>query len=247
MVKIAICDDNINYLTETMYQLVNQAAKKANIQMEITLFVDGTKLLNDFKNGKIYDIVILDIEMPKINGKELARQLRSIDTSFFLIFMSAYKSEVYDILQYNVNSFIFKGNDTLSIQNELIRVFKEYSKYRPEYEMIEILRNGARTIYKIPIGNIMAFYLFDKILYMRTYNDQMILQEKKFSNICEKYKDKGFYECCRNYLINVKRIQEIKEYSVVLDNGEEYPVSKRNKKGLISELSKIIMSEIGAL
>ena len=244
MIRIAVCDDDINFLTETMRKLVYHSAQKSNIQIELVFFTDGTKLIGEFKNGKVFDIVILDIDMPKINGKELARRLRLIDTSFFLVFMTSYESEVYNTIQYKINSFISKKNDISTIQSELTRVFKEYSNYKPEYEVFKIMKNGVVSVYKIPVGNIMAFYIVNKILYLKTCSEELILQEKIFSNISEKFRDKGFLECYRNYLVNVKRIQEIREDSVILDNGEEFPVSKRSKKALIGAFNSFIMAEV---
>lgn len=244
MISVAICDDDVNFLNTTMPALLRDSAKRSRTMISPSFFSDGTKLIKEFKNGNLFDIVILDIDMPHINGKSVAEQLRAINSSFFLVFMTAYENELINTIRYRINAFISKSSDPESMRKELSRVFKEYSEYKPVYEVIEVLKDGVASAYKIPTDDIMAFYLENKILYMKTYSSKFILRERIFSNISNNFKDKGFFECYRNYIINVKRIQEIKEDSVILDNGDEFPVSKRSKNALKRAFSNFIISEV---
>lgn len=244
MITVAVCDDDLKFLKTTMTDLLTVSARKAKKSIKPVFFTDGRKLLNEFKNGNPFDIVILDIAMPHINGKTLAEQLRLLNRSFFLVFMTAYEEEIFNTIRYVINAFIPKSYDTALVQNELIRVFDEYSKYNPEYEIIEILRNGLPVTFKIMKDDILAFCFLDKILYMKTYNEQFILKERIFSNISDHFKNNGFMECYRNYLINVNRVQEVSDDNVILDNGEELPLSKRSKSSLLKKLNRSIIAEV---
>ena len=203
MITVAVCDDDLKFLKTTMTDLLTVSARKAKKAIKTTFFTDGRKLLHEFKNGNPFDIVILDIAMPHINGKTLAEQLRLLNRSFFLVFMTAYEEEVFNTIRYAINAFIPKSYDTALVQNELIRVFNEYAKYNPEYEIFEILRDGIPVTYKIMKDDILAFCFLNKILYMKTYNEQFVLKERIFCNISDHFKNNGFMECYRNYLINV--------------------------------------------
>lgn len=233
MITVAVCDDDINFLKTRMTDILIASARQCKKMIKPTFFTDGRKLIEEFKNGNPYDIVILDIAMPHINGKALAEQLRLINRSFSLVFMTAYEEEVMNVICYAISAFIPKRYDNTAVQNELARVFNEYAKYNPEYEVIEILKNGAPATYKILKDDILEFCYIDKILYMKTYNEQFILHKKIFSNVSEHFKNNGFIECYRNYLININRIQEINGDNVILDNGDEVPLSKRSKNFLL--------------
>lgn len=113
----------------------------------------------------------------------------------------------------------------------------------PESEFFEILRDGLPSFVKIPIQNIMYFYLSGKQLYVRTLNDEFILTERVFSSIVDKYMSKGFYESFRNYLVNVGKIVEVCDNYAILCNDEKVPVSKRARKGLIRAVSDYILLE----
>lgn len=244
MITVAVCDDDITFLKTTMTRVFTASDIKFQKKIKVTYFTDGRKLLHEFKNGNPFDIVILDIAMPHINGKMLAEQLRLLNRSFFLVFMTAYEEEIINTIRYMINAFIPKSYNTEQVQNELIRVFDEYAKYNPEYEIIEILKDGVPVTYKIVKDDILAFYFMNKILYMKTYNEQFILRERIFSNISDRFKNNGFMECYRNYLVNINRIREINDNSVVLDNGEKLPLSKRSKNSLLKKLCHSIIAEV---
>lgn len=243
-INIATCDDDIVFLENTMRKVLSNAARRCEIKINVKFFTDGTKLLNDFRNGVLYDVVILDIEMPHINGKQLAERLRLIDASFDLIFITSYKMEIFNTIQYSFKTFIQKVDDIQNIENELVRVFKECIANSPQYEVFDILRDGLPSTYRIPVCNIMAFYLVDKIAYLKTTTEELVLQEKIFNKIVEKYADKGFYETYRNYIVNISKVKEIKDNCVILNNDEKLPLSKRNKKPLLKALNEYVMIEV---
>jgi DNA-binding response OmpR family regulator len=59
---------------------------------EVDTFYDPVEALNNFKAGR-YDLLLLDIRMPKMNGFELYRQLRKIDETARICFITAF--EIY--------------------------------------------------------------------------------------------------------------------------------------------------------
>lgn len=243
MIKIALCDDDMGYLKGNIKELIFRISRSLDTQIEIRLFSDGNRLINQFVTGHYYDIVILDIDMPSINGKELARKLRNIDSTFFLVFLTSYKMEIFNSVQYKFNAFIPKENIDADIEAELSRVINEYMTCKPEFELFEILRNGILSNIKVTIQHILYFYFHDKRIFLKTTTEELLLTERVFSVIVEKYRCKGFYESYRNYLLNVGKVIEISDNYVVLCNGEKLPVSKRYKKGLVREVADYILME----
>jgi len=60
----------------------------------VDCFTDPEAALNGFNNDS-YDLVILDIKMPKMNGFELYDKLKSSDSTIKALFLTALK-ELYD-------------------------------------------------------------------------------------------------------------------------------------------------------
>lgn len=244
MIKIAVCDDNAEFITKTLKYAISYALKTTNINPEVEIFTNGIKLLEKFQNGEYFDIVILDIDMPEINGKELAAKLREIDMSFFLVFITSYSDELVNTIPYRINAFIPKGEDIRECGAELARVFSEYEKIKPERELIEIINDGNPVVITAPLGSIYWFEFSEKNVKMKTIADTHILVEKVFSKIVENYSNKGFFETHRNILVNMKKIRSVQEKSVIMDSGEELPLSRRKRRNLLVAMASSAISEV---
>ncbi len=244
MINIAVCDDDTIFISETLKYAVYMAVKAAELNPDVRYFTDGTLLLKEFQSGTYYDIVILDIDMPKINGKELAAKLREIDMSFFLVFVTSYSDELPNTIPYRINAFIPKNGNVKNYGTELARVFTEYQKIKPEREMIEVNKDGESIYIAIPLNSIYWFKFSEKVISMKTNLEEYILTEKTFSKIAEKYICKGFFEVHRNTLVNLKKIRSVGESSVILEDGEKLPLSRRKRKALLEAMAGNIILEV---
>ena len=75
----------------------------------VKTFTSSIKALDNFRfNPKAFDIVITDLAMPVMNGKELAKQTNKIRSDIPIILSSGCKESVSlgDIEQYNVKKFL---------------------------------------------------------------------------------------------------------------------------------------------
>lgn len=241
MTSIAVCDDDSMYLTKTLSEYISKAIKAANIEAKVTFFTDGRKLLRYFENHNPFDIVILDIDMPEINGKELAYRLRLIDSCFYLIFVTSYSEEAENASRYEINSFISKIRDESVFISEFKRVFEKYKKYHPKYVMEEVVTQNGVELIKIPIENILYFETENKNIYLHicTSEKRLCLNETTFGKIVDKYSKQGFCRCYRNNLVNICKINDVLKSFVILDNGKRLPLSRRNYKSVISAVSML--------
>ena len=86
---------------------------------EVDAFDDPVTALDHFKKGA-YDLLILDIVMPKMHGFELYREIRNIDNEVKICFLTAgemYYGAYADI--FNENQFIRKPIENKELVNRL--------------------------------------------------------------------------------------------------------------------------------
>lgn len=243
MARIAVCDDDEIYL-EKIKPCLAATVKNSGFVAEVSYFTDGNIILSDFECREPYDIVILDIDMPKINGKNLAEKLRVLDSSFFLVFITSYKSEVYNTIPYRINAFIPKDSTDEYVESELGRVFEDYKKYKPEYEILSVISEQGKREIRIPTGDIFYFYCANKTNYAVTGAEEYRLSDKRFSEIEKCYLDRGFFEICRGCIVNIRKVKEVRSKAVILDSGVSLPLSRGRKSGLLEEISKYVFSEV---
>ena len=84
--KILLVDDERDILSIIKHGLENEGS------FEVDAFHDPVKALSQFKPGK-YDLLLLDIRMPKMNGFRLYRELRKLDENTKICFITAF--EIY--------------------------------------------------------------------------------------------------------------------------------------------------------
>ena len=78
-VNIAICDDDENSL-ELIEKEIKNAAKTLEEQLNIFPYTYGKQLLEMLeKENDIYDILLLDIDMPDISGLDIAKYINNMD------------------------------------------------------------------------------------------------------------------------------------------------------------------------
>ena len=103
MKKVLICEDEKS-VQEYLRDILNKK------DCEIFTAEDGQEAINKAKQINP-DLILLDIRMPKLNGLEAAKKIRSFNKNAKLIFITGFESpelskeeEKYDILNYIAKS-----------------------------------------------------------------------------------------------------------------------------------------------
>jgi DNA-binding response OmpR family regulator len=97
--RILLVDDEPDVCM--VYQIVLQAAG-----YECNYYTDSVKALQEFRPN-YYDLILLDIKMPKLDGFELCKKIREIDKSIQIIFTTAgseYHEEIRRQSYHEVNN-----------------------------------------------------------------------------------------------------------------------------------------------
>jgi CheY-like chemotaxis protein len=90
--RILIVDDEPD-ITFTLRTILEENGFK-----EVDVFNDPLLALHDFKSG-VYNLLITDIAMPRMDGFELYKQIKNIDTRIKVVFMTASRIN-YEALSY---------------------------------------------------------------------------------------------------------------------------------------------------
>jgi DNA-binding response OmpR family regulator len=98
--------------------IVRESLEERNFK--VILCTNGEQAIEQYKKLKP-DVLALDVMMPKIDGFEVARQIREIDTNTPIIFITA-RSQIKDV----VNGFEIGANDYLkkpfSVEELIVRI-----------------------------------------------------------------------------------------------------------------------------
>jgi len=136
--NFAICDDTIKEIA-----LIKHILEEHFKGCIIDEFYNGTSLLKHLE-GNVPDIVLLDVEMPGINGLETARKIRDCYPQLGLIFItghSKYALEAFGVYAYD---FIVKPVNRERLVSSVSRLIGRMADYE---SFIEIQNRG--TIFRV--------------------------------------------------------------------------------------------------
>lgn len=138
---------------------------------ETTLFMTGRLALEGFSNG-LFDLCILDIMMPEMDGLALAKAVRSIDPDIPIIFLTA-KNQEEDIIE----GFKTGADDYIT---------KPFNMEELLYRIEAIFR---RTISPVNVKgeelNRIGEYIFDNRRQLLTFREQQISLTTKESELLD--------------------------------------------------------------
>lgn len=245
MIKIALCDDDLVYIDSVLKPLVAQALKNAEIQAEVCFFNGGTELIREFQEHHDFDIVVLDIDMPKLNGKAIAEQLRMMNKEFTLAFLTALSDEAISTIPYSIKAFIPKDFSGKRMLDALEKLFKDCSVQKPRYQIFEIIKNKSADLVRINNDDILYFQNKLERIYLYTNNEQFFLSDRSIKQLERHYDLSGFCRIHTDLIVNLGKVYEIMKNDILLTNGEKLPVSRRRRNDLITAFADMITTRCG--
>ena len=229
MYHIAIVEDEEQFrqqLTEylTQYQDENQ------LEFKISVFTDGAEILENYQ--PVYDVILLDIEMPKVNGMDAAKQIRVRDDNVVLMFitnMAGYAIHGYEV---GALDFVMKPITYYTFSMKLTRALKR-AKQQEQKSLLLPLSDGVK---KLELSEIYFVEGQSRMLYYHTALGDYVVKgtmqaaENALANF-------PFAKCNHWYLVNLMHVTEVRKTMVVV-GPFELEISRRNKTAFLKALTE---------
>ena len=234
MLRICICDDEKIQRSE-LKSIINRELELKGVDFSIEESEDGETLMSILNRDKNYfDIIFLDIEMDGIDGVETARQIRALNDTAVIIFVTGFADYVFDGYEVKAFNYILKPYreekiaDVLSealkqidyVQNKFFIVQLNSSSYKLYLNDIIYFASDKRKIKVITEGNTYEFYgKLDDI-------------EKELPNF--------FIRIHQRYLVNLNFVISIGNNYVKI-NGEKLPISRNRYQNVMIAFAKTML------
>ena len=225
--NIAICDDDTNDIAIIKKNILQYTIESDN-NIVVSSYFSASDLLSDYKNH-LYQIVLLDIEMPDINGMELARQLRDMD-DLLIVFTTSYPEYMHESFEVQPFQFITKPIDYTAIYKLFNNIIKKL--YRKSKSIVIIDTDGEKNF--VPLNDLLYISsMKENKLHLRYQLTDRALISKGTLSEAEKPS--------RGFLVNLHHIRSINSTRLLLNNGFELPISRRRSKELQNIYSQHII------
>ena len=232
MLKIAIVEDN-RESSENLKRLILQCGREIHEETDIHCYYDGLSFIEEYTAD--YDIVMMDIEMPHMNGMEAAKKLREMDREVCLIFLTVMSQYVFAGYDVDASAFLVKPVNEDLFRAEFQRICKKVSRrnsftyvFSVDDEHVRV--NGREIIYVESLNHYCLFHT-------ERGTFRMLTAMKKVENELREF---GFLRSDNSYLVNPMYIRNWSRDTVIMENGERIPVSRARKKDFFARLAGII-------
>ncbi|MBQ8896771.1 MAG: response regulator transcription factor [Clostridia bacterium] len=235
MIHIYVCDDSIEFrriFDQTLTKFIPiYFSKKLEYKIEDSV-ENGEQLLRRMDTVPL-DVVFLDIDLPKMNGFELAKQIIVKNKDALIVFVSGYDHFVYQVFEFFPFAYLRKSH----ILDELPSVLKRISnKYDSDNRTIIIQSVSG----KIKIDTRDIVYICSEGNYYIVYTNKGPLKCRGTLNEAEELLVKfDFYRIHSAYIVNLNHIQKIEQSEVVVSNEKKpLPIAQRRLSGFRNAYSE---------
>ncbi|HIZ49435.1 LytTR family DNA-binding domain-containing protein [uncultured Subdoligranulum sp.] len=231
MIHIAIVEDNPE-VREQLIGYVHRYERQYGKMFELTAFADGDEIVSDYR--AVYDIILLDIQMRRMDGMAAAEAIRKVDRDVILIFIT------------NMAQFAIRGY-AVDALDYVLKPVPYFAFSRQLQKAVERLRRRQKTFLTVPVeGGLRRvdvatlYYLESEGHYVRLYTeDGELLTAGSLKAYEEKLANKPFVRCNSGYLVNLAQVLGVQQNTVQV-GPYTLQISRPKKKAFLEALTDYI-------
>ena len=226
--RIAIVEDEAVYQRQ-LREYLNKYQDEFHCALQISVFDSGISFIHSFSSQ--FDIILLDVAMPYIDGIETARRIREMDTEVVILFVTNQAQHAIRGYEVDALDYILKPISYFAFSQRLKRALSRVRLREEPYLMLN-LKSGTR---KLKIASIYYIEVRDHNLIYHTmdgdYSAFGSLKEEE--QRLEKY---HFVRCNKAYLVSLRHVDNVQNGSAVV-NGQYLLISRPRKTAFMEALT----------
>ncbi len=219
---IAVCDDQETDRERTRI-MAEEICRKEKIPGEISCFSRAKDLLEQLKEGRHFDLLLLDVMMPEQDGIALSRRIREEDRKTDIIFLSVNKEMALMGYEVSAARYLAKPVEREKLREGILHCYARYRKDR------DILLHTNGGIKKVSPGEIYYIEIVGRKsrIYLESEEWDTSLS---MSRLEEMLLSHGFVRCHQSFLVNCRYVRTLQSTCLELAGGRIVPVSKHRIK-----------------
>ena len=219
ILRIAVCDDEEKQRNEMAALLKSYFSSRPDLHGLVETFQNGKELMARAGNLENFDIYILDIIMPELNGIELGRHLRALGDGGEIVYLTSSNDFAAD--SYDVYAFFYLLKPVN--QSKLFQVLDgalEKLNQRRNSAVVVTTEDGPRRIlleriqYVERIGRCIRYSCTDGIV------DSQTIRISFRKMVAPLLADRRFCLCGASFVLNFQHVTGVNGQVALLDSGQ---------------------------
>jgi DNA-binding LytR/AlgR family response regulator len=218
--QIAVCDDNVLEL-EHIIGYLNTYQKKWCPELIWHTFQSGMQLCTTMRAGT-YDAIFLDILMPGMNGMETARDIRRIDESVKIIFLTSSSEFALESYEVRATNYLLKPISDRRLFDALDELRRE-EKNIPEGFSFKT----QNSLVHISYNSLSFVEVRQKHLYFNLVGGDLKTVSAPLREVETDLLDRPeFCKVHRSFIVNLNRMRELTGSDLISCDGARIPISR---------------------
>ena len=215
-IKISICDDSAAE-RERISSLVSDWTSTSGTDITLNEYSSAEEFLFSYEDCKP-DILLLDVEMPGLNGVELAKKLRAKNRIIQIIFITAYSDYIAEGYEVAALHYLLKPVETEKVLKTLNRAVERVIR-----DCRSIALETADGTFVTPLYEVR--YLEACKNYVTVHSERDYTVRRTLSDFSGDL-DSRFIKAGRSFIINLLWIKRVSKTEIELKTGEIIPIPK---------------------
>lgn len=231
MLRVAVAEDNEVYRNQ-MEEYLNRYSREHQVALECTFFPNGLELVQNYRPD--YEILLLDIMMPDLDGMTAAEQIRQVDDKVVLLFIT--QMTQYAIQGYSVGALDYLLKP-LNYQTFDLKFSRAVDRVRSRAGgVITLLLPGG--IKRLKTSDIYYVEIQNHMLHYHTREGEYVLRGT-MSAAERELEPYSFAKCSHWYLVNLAHVTEVNKDTVTVAENR-LDISRRHRATFLSNVTNYV-------
>lgn len=231
--RIAITDDNpadIKYI----HSVLERWADARSLSLHIDSYPSAEAFLFQYEENPACDIILLDIEMPGMDGVTMAKRLREKNSTAVIVFITGYSDYIAEGYDVSALHYLMKPVDPDRFMEVLDRAVERLCR-EEKYLTVKT----TNEIVRIPMSSVLFLEAARNYVTIHAEGRGDFVVRHKLGDFESKL-DERFLRVGRSYIVNLTKLYRITRSEVLFPNGAVLPLPR----GAYDTLNRAIIDRL---
>lgn len=231
--RIAITDDNpadIKYI----HSVLERWADSRSLSVHIDSYPSAEAFLFQYEENPACDIILLDIEMPGMDGVTMAKRLREKNSTAVIVFITGYSDYIAEGYDVSALHYLMKPVDPDRFMEVLDRAVERLCR-EEKYLTVKT----TNEIVRIPMSSVLFLEAARNYVTIHAEGRGDFVVRHKLGDFESKL-DERFLRVGRSYIVNLTKLYRITRSEVLFPDGAVLPLPR----GAYDTLNRAIIDRL---
>jgi len=222
--RIALVDDDVKFLAQAA-RLLEIILEHRRTRAEVVQFASAEKLLARLSSGESFDMYLLDVVMPGMDGIGLGRRIRRTQPDAPILFFTTSRDFAVEAIGIEAVSYVIKPFAHEAFAEALERAFRRLATIQPTALMLR----GQDGYANVPLRDLVSAEANGHYLSVCLSNGRPLTTRLSLQELWGKLEgDERFVRVGRQLIVNLAQVKSYSNGVLSLSDGKRFVVPRRS-------------------